>query len=80
MLARPLQRARESFNFRARRRLRHADQRVLCEFRIRRTESEGPNDFFMQELRVHQFYGTRQVDYELIKKWCIERALHAGNF
>src|SRR5258708_20059157 len=76
----PLQRGRKSLDLRTRRRFRHADQRVLRKFRIRRAQHIRAHDLFTKKMRVDQFHRTWQLERELVKKWSIECAPHAGNF
>ena len=53
---------------------------MLGQFRIRSAEHKRADDFFAQQLRIHQFHGTRQLYREFVEKWAAECAAHAGNF
>jgi len=79
LLQRPLHRARKPFNFRARHRFGDAHQRMLRKFRIRRTESQWPDDFFPQQVRIHNFHRAWQFDGEFIEERSVKGAPHAGN-
>ena len=78
-LERPLQRPRESFNFRARCGFRDAHQRPLGQFRIRGTQRQRPDDFFAQELGIDYLDRARQLDCEFVEERRVECAPDAGN-